>query len=86
MSGVRVLVLGGTWFVGLHLVEQAVAAGHEVTVFHRGRRAVDLPAGVRALYGDREDHRDLQMLAGLARPPRVGGRRRRFRLGSRRCA
>ncbi len=33
----RVLVLGGTGFVGRHLAEQALARGHAVTVFHRGR-------------------------------------------------
>jgi 2'-hydroxyisoflavone reductase len=32
----RILVIGGTHFVGRHLVERAVARGHEVTVFHRG--------------------------------------------------
>ncbi len=32
----RILVIGGTRFVGWHLVDAAVAAGHEVTVLHRG--------------------------------------------------
>jgi 2'-hydroxyisoflavone reductase len=31
------LVLGGTRFVGRHLVEAAQASGHRVTLFHRGR-------------------------------------------------
>ena len=33
----RILALGGTRFVGRHIVEAARAAGHEVTVFNRGR-------------------------------------------------
>ena len=32
----RILALGGTRFVGRHIVEAARAAGHEVTVFNRG--------------------------------------------------
>ena len=47
----RLLVLGGTQFIGLHVVRAALAAGHEVDVFHRGRNAA--PAGVRSLRGDR---------------------------------
>lgn len=41
----RLLVIGGTSFVGRHAVEAAVAQGHEVTVFHRGRTNADLLAG-----------------------------------------
>lgn len=47
----RILVLGGTRFVGLHIVREALGRGHEVTVFHRGRTAA--PAGARSLHGDR---------------------------------
>ncbi len=50
----RILTIGGTRFVGRHVVEQAVAAGHEVTVFHRGEaEPQDLPP-VEHLHGDRE--------------------------------
>jgi len=48
----RVLVLGGTVFLGRHLVETALARGDEVTIFTRGRGAV--PHGVTALVGDRD--------------------------------
>lgn len=47
------LVLGGTGFIGPHLVRYAVARGHRVTIFTRGRRQADLPGGVIRLVGDR---------------------------------
>ena len=50
----RLLVIGGTSFVGRHGVEAAVAAGHDVTVFHRGRTNDDLLAGaISHRHGDR---------------------------------
>ena len=48
----RVLVLGGSGFVGRAVADEAVARGHEVTVFNRGHRPA--PAGVREIRGDRE--------------------------------
>jgi nucleoside-diphosphate-sugar epimerase len=47
----RILVLGGTVFLGRHVVAAALARGHEVTVFTRGVHPV--PDGVEALVGDR---------------------------------
>ena len=47
------LVLGGTSFAGRHVVEHALAQGHTVTVFHRGRTNPDLFPTVRTLHGDR---------------------------------
>jgi len=38
----RILMIGGTRFVGRHVVEQALACGHEVTIFHRGQTGPDL--------------------------------------------
>src|SRR3989441_4558068 len=52
----RILVLGGTEFIGVHLVRALTRAGHEVAVFNRGRRNERLPAGVRTIVGDRKDH------------------------------
>ncbi|MFH9754375.1 NAD-dependent epimerase/dehydratase family protein [Streptomyces griseus] len=47
----RLLMLGGTEFVGRAVTDAALARGWDVTVFHRGRHAP--PPGVRALTGDR---------------------------------
>jgi nucleoside-diphosphate-sugar epimerase len=49
----RILVLGGTRFLGPHLVRRLAASGHEVVVFHRGQTHADLPDSVRHLQGDR---------------------------------
>jgi 2'-hydroxyisoflavone reductase len=59
----RVLVLGGSWFVGRAVVMDAAGRGHDVTVFNRGVSPVALPAGVRHVTGDREILADLQELA-----------------------
>lgn len=43
----RILILGGTGFIGPRQVRTAIARGHAVTVFNRGRRGSEgLPAGV----------------------------------------
>ncbi|MGV9456173.1 NAD-dependent epimerase/dehydratase family protein [Streptomyces sp. NPDC003635] len=57
----RLLMLGGTEFVGRAVVEAAVGRGWEVTVFHRGRH--EAPDGVRALHGDRTAEDGLAALA-----------------------
>lgn len=54
----NLLILGGTGFIGPHLVREAVARGHQVTTFTRGRRDADLPAGVTRLVGDRNGQLD----------------------------
>ncbi len=57
----RLLVLGGTQFLGRHLVEEALRRGHEVTLFNRGNRPHLFPQ-VERLRGDRND--DLSALEG----------------------
>lgn len=57
----RLLILGGTAFLGPALVEQARAAGHHVTLFNRGKTAPDLFKGVEdveTLLGDRNGQLD----------------------------
>lgn len=50
---IRLLILGGTGFIGPHQVNYAVSRGHEVTVFNRGRSAPGSLRGVTELVGDR---------------------------------
>jgi 2'-hydroxyisoflavone reductase len=66
----KLLFIGGTRFVGLAMVREALSRGHAVTCFHRGRAALPgaaLPAGVHTVAGDRE--RDLALLAALEGGP-----------------
>jgi len=58
----KILILGGTGFTGPFQVRYAVARGHTVTVFNRGRRQADLPDSVEHLVGDRNN--DLKALEG----------------------
>jgi len=57
----RLLVLGGTRFVGWAVVTAAVERGWDVTTFNRGRSGADA-AGLRALRGDRTRMEDLARL------------------------
>ncbi|MEX2471221.1 MAG: NAD-dependent epimerase/dehydratase family protein [Gemmatimonadota bacterium] len=50
----RILIFGGTGFIGPHTVRHAVARGHEVSIFTRGRSDADIP-DVEHLIGDRND-------------------------------
>jgi 2'-hydroxyisoflavone reductase len=54
----RILVLGGTKFVGRHTVDAALARGHEVTMFNRGQTRPDLFPDVEKLRGDRDGKLD----------------------------
>ena len=58
----RILVLGGTSFIGPHQVEYAMSRGHEVTLFNRGRTNTHLFPGLEKLVGDRNG--DLTALEG----------------------
>lgn len=58
----KILVLGGTRFLGRHLVEALLARDHEVTLFNRGRSAPGLFPQVEQLRGDRDG--GLDALAG----------------------
>jgi 2'-hydroxyisoflavone reductase len=54
----RVLILGGTGFLGPHLVANAVARGHVVTLFNRGKTHPELFADLEKLRGDRDGKLD----------------------------
>lgn len=60
----RVLVVGGTEFVSVHLVRALLREGHEVVVLNRGRRPERVPAGVRTIVADRKDHGGLRAALG----------------------
>ena len=75
----KLLVLGGTVFLGRHVVEAALAAGHDVAVLHRGRHGADLfPGAAEHVLGDRADPDLLARVAArgsdgvVSRRPRDG--------------
>ena len=57
-----VLIIGGSKFLGPHLVDALLARGHSVTLFNRGRAQPSAPQGVARIAGDRE--RDLALVTG----------------------
>jgi 2'-hydroxyisoflavone reductase len=58
----KLLIIGGTIFLGRHIVEQALERGHEVTLFNRGMHNPELFASVEKIHGDRNV--DLSALSG----------------------
>ncbi|MGP3769752.1 NAD-dependent epimerase/dehydratase family protein [Streptomyces sp. SDT5-1] len=63
INDMRILLLGGTWFLGRAVVNAACERGWEVTTFNRGRSAPDAP-GVQPVHGDRTRREHLERLAG----------------------
>ncbi len=63
MKKLRILILGGTGFIGPHEVDYALGRGHQVTVFNRGRQGNPWGDRVEELLGDRNSG-DLSALAG----------------------
>ncbi len=57
-----ILILGGTGFLGPHVVDAAVARGHTITLFNRGKTKPQLFPGIEKLHGDRDG--DLKSLEG----------------------
>ncbi len=58
----NILILGGTVFLGRHLVDAALADGHTVTLFNRGKTNPDLYPEVEKIRGDRTNMDDLKIL------------------------
>jgi 2'-hydroxyisoflavone reductase len=54
----RILILGGTRFIGLHMTALATQRGHEVTFFNRGRTKVDRFPAIERIKGDRNGEID----------------------------
>lgn len=63
MFPMRVLVFGGSWFLGRLVAEDCISRGIDVTVFNRGRSPASLPGEVRHIRGDRKLDEDLRALA-----------------------
>ena len=60
----NILIIGGTRFLGRHLVESALERGHTVTLFNRGKSNPDLFPNLETIQGDREH--DIEKLSGRA--------------------
>jgi len=62
----RILIIGGTHFMGPYIINNLCAAGHEVSIFHRGQTRAERPESVKEILGDRDRLReyagDLQRL------------------------
>ncbi len=58
----KLLILGGTRFVGRHLVTAALARNHEITLFNRGKHSSEALSDVETIQGDRNS--DLSKLQG----------------------
>jgi nucleoside-diphosphate-sugar epimerase len=61
----KALVLGGSVFVGKHMVQALVDAGHDVSVLNRGKTPSSLPPAVKQIVADRTDAKSMRdALAG----------------------
>ena len=58
----KLLIIGGTRFLGRHLVTAALGRGHEITLFNRGNHSPEDQRGIETITGDR--NRDLWELQG----------------------
>ena len=61
------LILGGTGLIGPHQVRYALARGHRVTIFNRGRKQPEWPGQVEQLLGDRDTNDYASLRAEVAR-------------------
>lgn len=57
-AAMKILVLGGTGYIGPHMVREMLRRGHEVTLFNRGKRNADIFPDVETLVGDRDSQLD----------------------------
>jgi 2'-hydroxyisoflavone reductase len=51
---IKVLILGGTGFIGPHFVKALTDGGHRITLFNRGKRDPEVHPGIEQLLGDRD--------------------------------
>jgi 2'-hydroxyisoflavone reductase len=57
-KSLKVLILGGTGFIGPHFVDALTAGGHKITLFNRGKRDPEVKPGIEQLLGDRNGQID----------------------------
>jgi 2'-hydroxyisoflavone reductase len=50
----KILIIGGTRFLGRHIVHKAIELGHEITLFNRGKSNPGLFPQIETVFGDRE--------------------------------
>ncbi len=55
----RILIMGGTRFIGVYLTKELVKQGHEVVLFNRGNKPAPID-GIKQIHGDRQDSNQLQ--------------------------
>jgi nucleoside-diphosphate-sugar epimerase len=63
----QVLILGGTGLISTGIVKHLLARKAAITLFNRGQRSADIPAGIQVLHGDRNDQGVLQRECGSRR-------------------
>ena len=68
----KVLIFGGTGFIGPHFVRELRAGGHKLTLFNRGKRNPGLFPDVETLLGDRNDAKSADLLLTKRNPIRNG--------------
>ena len=55
----RILIMGGTRFIGVYLTKALVEQGHEVVLFNRGKKAAPVE-GIQQIHGDRQNIEQLK--------------------------
>ena len=55
----RILIMGGTRFIGVYLTKLLVEQGHDVVLFNRGKKPAPLE-GIQQIHGDRTDAAQIQ--------------------------
>ena len=55
----RILIMGGTRFIGVYLTKELVKQGHEVVLFNRGNKPAPIE-GIKQIHGDRKDATQLK--------------------------
>ena len=62
----KVLVIGGTQFLGRHFVEKLVSLNCDISIFHRGMNGNDLFPDVFSFLGDRDNNRDILKISEIS--------------------